>query len=271
MVLRSANDYSLLFGRVNTLDGVVVAVGQQDDRAYFKTDGDPEKTKMLLQDYFNLSHDLEALYATWSKDPHFKRQAAQFPGIRLLRQDPVETLFAFICSQNNGIGRITKMVQHLKKAYGKEIGTYKDIALYSFPHPCRLAEDGVAEALSKAGFGYRAKYIQGSGKMLREMGVEELMAWRTLPYEEVVENLLRFPGIGPKVADCIALMSLDKLESVPIDTHIWRVASQHYRLIPAASKSMTRTVYREIGGRFRGIFGPLAGWAHLILFAAQKA
>jgi N-glycosylase/DNA lyase len=251
--------------------GLVVAVGLQGDRVYFKTDADADEARALLQDYFNLSHDLEALYAAWSKDPHFKRQAAQFPGIRLLRQDPVETLFAFICSQNNGIGRITKMVQHLRRAYGQEVGAYKGIVLYSFPHPSRLAEDGVAEGLSEAGFGYRAKYIQASGKMLCEMGVEELRAWRAAPYGEVVEGLLRFPGIGPKVADCIALMSLDKHESVPVDTHIWRVACQHYKLIPNANKSMTRTVYREIGGRFRGIFGPLAGWAHLILFAAQKA
>lgn len=258
--------------RVNVLEGAVVVVGLKDDRVYFKTDADAEKMKLALWDYFNLSHDLEALYAAWSKDAHFKKQALAFPRIRLLRQDPVETLFAFICSQNNGISRITKMVQHLKKAYGKPVGTYKDLTLYSFPHPSRMAEDGVAVALGSAGFGYRAKYIEASSRMLCEMGIEELIAWRNDPYEEVVERLLKFPGIGPKVADCIALMSLDKHESVPIDTHIWKVASKHYKLIPAAAnKSMSRSLYKEIGSKFRSIFGERAGWAHLILFAAQKA
>jgi N-glycosylase/DNA lyase len=46
---------------------------------------------------------------------------------------------------------------------------------------------------------------------------------RDKPYEEVKEALLELSGVGPKVADCIALMSLDKLESVPVDTHVWQV------------------------------------------------
>ena len=40
------------------------------------------------------------------------------PGARMLRQDPVECLFQFICSSNNHISRIHGMVERLCHAYG---------------------------------------------------------------------------------------------------------------------------------------------------------
>lgn len=76
--------------------------------------GDATKTRSdqssleddLLRKYFRLDVSLEEHYAQWSeKDPHFKKAAEKFTGVRILSQDPVENLFSFICSSNNNIAR----------------------------------------------------------------------------------------------------------------------------------------------------------------------
>lgn len=257
---------------VNFLEGYIIALHRKEDKVVFSTNAtDHEKAKSIIEDYLRLTDDLPSYYEEWKQDAHFREMAKGYPGIRLLRQDPVETLFAFICSQNNAIPRITKMVQHLRTNYGEYVGEYAGHQMHKFPSINKLAVDGVEADLRKAGFGYRAKYINQAARFLIDNQVD-LFQLRQSPYAEVHERLVEIPGVGPKVADCIALMSLDQLGAVPVDTHIWKVACKHYRFpgIPKEKSSMNKTVYRSIGEHFRKIFGPKAGWAHLVLFAAQQ-
>jgi len=236
---------------------------------------DEDLMRAVLTDYLRLSDDLKSYYKRWEEDAHFMEMAKGYPAIRLLRQDPVETLFAFICSQNNAIPRITKMVQHLKTAYGPVVGIFAEKPVHAFPSLSKLAGPAVEAELRTAGFGYRAKYIQHAARHLLDTGLD-LVSLRTKPYPTVHERLIEIPGVGPKVADCMALMSLDQLAAVPIDTHIWQVAFKHYRFkgLPGLNGktkvSMTKDVYKALGEGFRGVFGERAGWAHLVLFAAQQ-
>ncbi len=85
-------------------------------------------------------------------------------------------------------------------------------------------------------------------------------------------ELVSIPGIGPKVADCIALFSLDKDDLIPVDTHVRQIYERTYRRSSAkavTSKTVTPAVYAEIGNVFRDVFGDKAGWAHSVLFAAD--
>lgn len=77
------------------------------------------------------------------------------------------------------------------------------------------------------------------------------------------------PGIGRKVADCIALFSLDQHGAIPVDTHVWEIAIRDYSSHLQQSKSLTPKIYKEVGDTFRQRFGPKAGWAHSVLFAAE--
>ena len=119
------------------------------------------RDKLILTDYLQLRVNLEQLYEQWSEsDPHFKQISKHFTGIRMLRQDPVECLFAFICSSNNNISRISSMVGKLAAHYGEKIVDLDGQEYYTFPRVSALAKDGVEDHLRSLGFGYRAKYIQ---------------------------------------------------------------------------------------------------------------
>lgn len=84
---------------------------------------------------------------------------------------------------------------------------------------------------------------------------------RTTPYRHARSELMQFPGVGPKVADCILLMSLDQASSIPVDRHVFQFAEKWYKL---------RTKkYEEIADHFRDLWGEYAGWAHSVLFTAD--
>lgn len=179
---------------------------QKDDHILYqvlpeeKSDLETDHEK-LLRDYFQLDYDLRDLYEDWSgKDPNFKKAAQQFYGIRILKQDPVENIFSFICSSNNNIARISSMVEKLAKFYGTKICDFDQVEYYSFPEIRALAEDGVEKKLKENGFGYRAKYVSESAKAIVKGGgskwVEELKA---LEYKEAKKKLMTLTGIGAKV------------------------------------------------------------------------
>ncbi|KAF9585240.1 8-oxoguanine glycosylase ogg1 [Lunasporangiospora selenospora] len=241
---------------------------------------DVDRDIAFLRDYFQLQVPLTELYEKWSQqDRNFKTKAANFPGVRILRQDPVENLFCFICSSNNNISRISQMVMNLCREYGTQIsipeesGNTSDEIYYGFPTVSALAQDGVEETLRRLGFGYRAKYISSSAKYIEAMenGDEWLHGLRKLPYESAHEALLALSGVGPKVADCICLMSLDKSEAIPVDTHVWQIAIRDYkfRFEGKVPKTMSSGVYKAVSKHFVDLFGEYSGWAHSVLFAAD--
>ena len=249
-----------------------------------------DKTKEDVENFLRVDTDLEDLYKYWSKrDEYFNSVETRISGIRVLRQDPVETVFSFICSSNNNIPRIATMVNKLCKHYGEPIGQVEGEMYYSFPSVKSLAADKVEEELRTMGFGYRSKYIHQSAQVLVDRGDEWLTALRdSCDYSTARDALMSLPGVGPKVADCVCLMALDKLEAVPVDTHVWQVAKRHYGFSSCGkeSKTMSSKLYMEIGklyiycclvtasghlvslhatgDHFRSIFGDLAGWAQTV-------
>lgn len=266
----------------NVINGFCVIIRQDDSdemiKLYLPSDLDQDEQTFAHEsvlDYLRLTTDLEELCEEWScVDPKFPKHLT---GIRLLRQDPIETLFAFICSQNNLISRIKQLVKTLKKEYGSFNGsysfeTYAKVDFYSFPKDLSVFI-GSEAALREWKFGYRAKYISSAATFLSSneyRNSSDLCKFRCKSYEETVKFLRQVPGIGPKVADCVALMSLDQLASVPIDTHIWRIARERYKFSSSVKTvNLNDRIYKEIGDKFRELFGDKAGWAHSVLFTAE--
>lgn len=223
-----------------------------------------------LHDHFRLGTNMQPLVEDFCKnDSRFAEVFPYFSGARMLRQHPTECLFAFICSACNNVKRITGMVKYLANNHGRLIGHYKSIPFYEFPTIANIVDNVTEQELRDNGFGYRAKYTVGSAKMLQELGSEEyLMSLRGRPTPEVAKELVQLPGIGRKVAGCIALMALDCSDEIPCDTHVWQIAVRDY-LPHLQTKTLTDRVYTQVGDHFRGMFGPYAGWAHNYLFIAE--
>lgn len=255
-------------------DGVIIQQG--DD------------TEALLRHYFSLKYDLTALYNQWSEsDPNFKKKAPKFTGIRILSQDAWETLIAFICSSNNHISRISQMVHKLCVHYGSFVDHIGDEPFHDFPSPQALAGKKVESHLRELGFGYRAKYIaetarlvsmQKPGGWLEALTNPENPQWGHIPvpiegdpvtYKQAHEALLSLSGVGPKVADCVCLMGLGWSEAVPVDTHVWQIAQRDYRFGKTKTKTFSKAMYHSVGDHFRLIWGPQAGWAQSVLFTAN--
>ncbi|KAJ0173212.1 hypothetical protein K1T71_011388 [Dendrolimus kikuchii] len=227
--------------------------------------------KQLLENYFRLNLNLERYYKQWAvQDKLFKSACEQFYGIRMLNQEPVENLFSFICSQNNHISRISSMVEKLCTHYGEVICEIEGRKYYAFPEVGNLAETKVESELRDLGFGYRAKFIQKSASQILEWGGDTwFQSLQEMKYKDAKQELMKLHGIGPKVADCICLMSLNHLEALPVDTHVYQIAAQNYLPHLRGKKNVTEKMYAEIGDHFRSLFGDLAGWAHTVLFCAD--
>ncbi|KAI7869265.1 DNA glycosylase [Mucor mucedo] len=234
-----------------------------------------EKAILEIRDYFQLDKvSLEKCYKDWSKiDSNFSKKSIHFAGIRILRQDPWENLISFICSSNNNITRISQMIDKLCKRFGKKVGTLDETEFYDFPTLDQfVSHDHTESTLRELGFGYRAKYIANTAKMIKSdhapLGELWLHTLRSVTYPEAKASLMQLQGVGPKVADCVCLMSLDHSEAIPVDTHVWQIALRDYGF-NKRGKTLTSQLYIQVGDHFRSLFGKYAGWAHSVLFTAD--
>ena len=186
-----------------------------------------EEYDSFWKEYFDLSVSYSDYIARIDADDDYLRSAAEFGrGIRILRQDTWEMIITFILSQQNNIPRIKGLIRTLSERYGRRKETPDKSVYYTFPE---------AEALSKATeqelrdlkLGYRSKYICGTAQMVAD-GRISLEALRSLDYADARAELMRLPGIGGKVADCICLFALHQMDAFPVDTHIKKVMELHY-------------------------------------------
>ncbi len=197
-------------------------------------------------------------------DPSLRSYVEALPGLRVLApSDPEEVVFSFLCTANNNMSRIVPMVRGLA-SYGEPLADIDGQAIFRFPQATRIATIPEAD-LRGRGYGYRARTIPEVASFLACKPPAWLESLKEVTYEEAHAALRPIPGIGPKLADCIALFGLHHIDAAPVDTHLWQAACRHY--FPEwRGKALTDVRYRAVGDRFRETFGDLAGWAHQYLF-----
>jgi len=177
--------------------------------------------------YFDLGRDYSKIKEELSKDPILK-EAIQFgQGIRILKQEPYETTISFIISANNQIPRIKKSIELITESFGDYIETYRKQKYYSFPTADVLAKVDVEELERNYKVGFRAKYIVESSKKILSKEVD-LELIDSLPMEQAQEELMKLPGVGPKVSNCILLFAFNKVDAFPVDVWVKRVMEYFY-------------------------------------------
>jgi N-glycosylase/DNA lyase len=231
----------------------------------------------LLRDLFLLDENLPAIQAALiARDPALAGPIARAPGLRRMRQDPAECLLSFICSTANQVPRIAAGIRHMSALLGPAIGTVEGRTYHAFPTAAALAAADAARLQAATGLGYRAGRLVEVGRQLTARGPEWLPGLRAAPYPVAHNALVTLHGVGPKVADCVCLFSLDHTEAVPVDTHIWQMAQQLWGrdqsgvpLAPGETprvQGLTAAAYRRVGNLFRARYGALAGYAQIWLF-----
>ncbi|MBQ0005489.1 MAG: 8-oxoguanine DNA glycosylase [Clostridiales bacterium] len=166
--------------------------------------------------YFDLDTDYGAIKEELaSREPKIRAAEEAGYGIRILNQDFYEVLISFIISQNNNIPRIKKCIEAICERYGDRID-FEGKEYYSFPKAEVIAKVPVDE-IAELKLGYRSSYIVRAARKYLEEGV---------PSD--AEKVLDYYGVGPKVANCIKLFGLRRLDAFPIDTWVKKIMNDMY-------------------------------------------
>ncbi len=224
----------------------IITLEQRDDG--FECSGTDDEGMIL--DYFRADDDLRTIYEECSgSDPYVGYLAKRCPGLRLLRQDPWECMATYLLATNANVKRIGCMVENVCKEFGRDLG-----GRYSFPTPKEII-DGESR-ISNCRLGYREQRFVELAHRVYD-GEIDPYALRKMDYRGCVDSLLTIKGVGPKVADCIALFSMDHLEAFPIDARIERVMEERYG---------QKGSYKCVSEYARERFGRYAGYAQELLY-----
>ena len=219
--------------------------------------------KEVCTRYFDLNTNYEEIKDILSKiDKHMELSIQYGYGIRILHQDVWETLISFIISANNNIPRIKGIIERLSKKYGKEI-KWREKRYYTFPTPEELSKASIKD-LRLLGLGFRDKRVYETTKMVKENEINLKKLEQLKDIDKLSEELLKFPGVGPKVADCIMLFSMKKYEVFPIDVWVKRVMTELY--FNNQQDLKTNLSNKKILEYAENKFGKLAGLAQQYLF-----
>lgn len=227
--------------------GKMIAVRNDDSFLYIKG-ASLEEVQNYWVPYFDLERDYGALKEIFAAmDPHLAQAVQVGGGIRILRQEPFETLISFIISANNNIPRIRGCIQHLCRNFGTPVVCpwNENEILYAFPTPEALAATTPEEVSVKCHTGYRSAYIVESAR-------------RYLETDGDMTDLRAYPGVGPKVEACVALFAGLRTDAFPVDVWVRRVLSEFY--------FDHRPTEKEISSFVLEHFGKMAGFAQQYLF-----
>lgn len=206
-------------------------------------------------DYFDFGRDYSAVKEALSKDPVLDMTINYGKGIRILKQEPWELLISYIISANNSIPMIARSINLLSELYGKQL-QYKGKTYYAFPTAEELLTAGM-EGLSLCRAGFRCKYIYEAVKMVNtgEIRLDEIEGH---DIDTARKELMKVPGVGPKVSDCIMLFSMQKYRAYPVDVWVKRVTEYFFLGKDVKMKEIQHFAQEK--------FGELAGFAQEYLF-----
>lgn len=211
-----------------------------------------------IRRYLRVDEDLDAILAGFPNDPILEEAVARWRGLRLLRQDPWECLASFILSSTKRIPQIEQVVGLLCERHGEVVRAPSSSGLcYGFPAVERVAALS-EEQLRTCKMGFRAPNLLACARRI-ESGELDLGRVGRMELEEARMELMKVPGVGPKIADCALLFGFGFERAFPVDVWVARVLRRYYfrgRAVPLPR--LRAFVHRH--------FGEHAGYAQQYLF-----
>jgi N-glycosylase/DNA lyase len=213
-----------------------------------------------LTEYLQTGLNFQEVLRTFPDDAPMRAAMASCRGLRLLRQDPWECLASFILSSTKQIVQIRQIVETLCQRYGAPLSTPAGPGSgpeQAFPSAARLAGAGEAE-LRACKMGFRAPYLLAAAQSVAD-GRLDLARLGAMSPEGARAELMRLPGVGPKIADCVLLFAYGFQSAFPMDVWVLRALRGLY--FPGR-----RIKLGELRQFAATHFGPHAGYAQQYLF-----
>jgi len=211
-----------------------------------------------LTHYLQLEVDLNEVLLSFPEDEPMRAAMTACRGLRLLRQPPWECLASFILSSTKQIVQIQQIISFLCERFGEPVSVP---SIYptarAFPSASRLARVTEAE-LRSCKMGFRAPYLLETAQAVAS-GLFDLSRVQSLPVETARDELIKLPGVGRKIADCVLLFAYGFPTAFPVDVWVMKALRQLY--FPRRRPSLQR-VHRFAGSHF----GPNSGFAQQYLF-----
>jgi len=218
--------------------------------------------------FFRKNDNMQEIIKSISKDEIVKKSVKQYVGLRIFKQDPFQCMISFIISSNSNIQKIKSSLEKISKKFGTKV-KIQNKEFFLFPKPEKLAKASIKE-IKKCGVGYRAPFIKQASKMivLKKINFKYL---EKCDYQEAKKKICVIPGIGNKVADCILLFSLNKLEAFPLDTWMIKILEKYYsNQFNIETKTITEKQYQILHEKIVNYFGPYCGYAQQFLFKMER-
>ena len=227
-----------------------------------------KKNMKYETDFFRLDDNFEKISNDLKNDSYVRNALKMFPGLRLIRQNPFQCYISFIVSSNSNIPNIKSRLQNLCKTFGRrKMVDGKEFFL--FPEPSDLANASVLD-IKKCGLGYRAKAVKTASLSVLDKKID-FDFLKKIDYHTAKEELIKVFGIGNKVADCILLFSLEKLEAFPLDRWMLRILQKYYsKEFQISTKTLTEKTYDQLHENIVEHFGSYAGYAQQFLFKMER-
>lgn len=262
----------------NTINSGQVFLWEKHDKTWYGINGNdvlavPPDAEIFSYskksyDFFRNEDDFERILRDISRDHIVRSAVKRFPGLRLLRQDPFQCYISFIVSANSSIQNIKNTLQKICKKFGPKIRFDKNY-FYLFPDPKKIVTAKKHE-LQSCGLGYRAEAVKKAAEAVVS-GEIDFDFLKKSDYHVAKESLLNVFGIGNKVADCILLFSLEKIDSFPLDRWMLRVLQKYYSdRFELNIKTLTEKRYENLHNEIVKYFGPYAGYSQQFLFKMER-
>ena len=222
----------------------------------------------LETDFFRKKDDLDLILKSISKDKTVQNAVKKYSGLRILRQDPFQCLISFIVSSNSNIQKIKSSLEKISRKFGTKI-KFQNQEFFLFPKPTTLAKASINE-ITECGVGYRARFIKDAARLvfLNKIDFDYL---EKCNYQDAKNNICLVPGIGNKVADCILLFALNKLDAFPLDRWMIRILEKYYAdKFNLKTKTITEKQYSILHEKIVNHFGPYAGYSQQFLFKMER-
>lgn len=219
----------------------------EDNNYILVTSNKEEGLKEIIYDYFDLNRDyINIENEILKKDKKLEDALIFSRGLKMIHQEPFETLISYVISQNNRVPSIAKALNNIAFKYGEKV-IFENKEYYLFPSYIDLKKVTENE-YRECKVGFRDKYLYEIVKCVNE-GSLDLDSIYTMNSDDSLKYLMSFKGIGNKVASCILLFAYQKFDVYPIDTWVKKFMKEDYNIEGEKNiKEFTFSTYKEYSG-----------------------